>query len=106
MLRHVHALKQQEKRRKRNTTIAAASETSNNVSSPTLIRTASVRKSNSSSVGGKKNEIFLKPCHYRLTRQTFFDVFFCYLHLIKEVENFNAFLKFCNALSKQFQLII
>ena len=42
----------QEKRRKRNTTIAA-SESSNAATSPTLIRTASVRKINNSSVGGK-----------------------------------------------------
>lgn len=53
-MRHVNALKQQEKRRKRNTTIAASEASPNNVTaSPTLIRTASARKLNNSSVGGR-----------------------------------------------------
>ncbi len=53
-MRHVNALKQQEKRRKRNTTIAASEASPNNqTASPTLIRTASARKLNNSSVGGR-----------------------------------------------------
>jgi hypothetical protein len=51
VVRHVNALKQQEKRRRRNTSVAA--ETSQSSTSPTLIRTASARKSANSNVGGE-----------------------------------------------------
>ena len=50
VVRHINALKQQEKRRRRNTNVAT--ETSQSSTSPTLIRTASARKSTSCNAGG------------------------------------------------------